>query len=119
MGPRVGDARSRRTQPRVSPPQSRREAQIGGAAALVSKSPPEGHREHLHAFARDINLTPAEWLFGIGFITQIGQTCTDSRQETILLSDTLGLSALVNALHDKTRHPIYMAFGHSGRICYN
>lgn len=59
--------------------------------------------KHLHAFARDINLTPAEWLFGIGFITQIGQACTDSRQETILLSDTLGLSALVNALHDKTR----------------
>ncbi len=59
--------------------------------------------KHLHAFAREVSLTPAEWLMGIGFMTEIGQTCTDSRQETILLSDVLGLSAMVNALHDKTR----------------
>ena len=57
---------------------------------------------HLHAFAREVNLTPAEWLTGIGFMTEIGKTCTPSRQETILLSDVLGLSALVNALHAKT-----------------
>jgi protocatechuate 3,4-dioxygenase beta subunit len=57
--------------------------------------------KHLHDFAREVDLTPEEWLYGIGFITQIGQTCTPSRQETILLSDTLGLSALVNALHAK------------------
>jgi hydroxyquinol 1,2-dioxygenase len=57
---------------------------------------------HLHAFARDVNLTPAEWLLGIGFMTEIGKACTPSRQETILLSDVLGLSALVNALHSKT-----------------
>jgi protocatechuate 3,4-dioxygenase beta subunit len=59
--------------------------------------------KHLHAFAREVNLTPAEWLTGIAFMTEVGQTCTPSRQETILLSDTLGLSAMVNALHDKTR----------------
>ena len=59
--------------------------------------------KHLHAFARDVNLTPAEWLTGIAFMTEIGKTCTASRQETILLSDVLGLSAMVNALHDKTR----------------
>lgn len=57
---------------------------------------------HLHAFARDVNLTPAEWLTGIGFLTEIGKACTPSRQETILLSDVLGLSAMVNALHSKT-----------------
>jgi protocatechuate 3,4-dioxygenase beta subunit len=57
---------------------------------------------HLHAFARDVNLTPEEWLLGIGFMTEIGKTCTPSRQETILLSDVLGLSAMVNALHAKT-----------------
>ncbi len=59
--------------------------------------------KHLHAFAREVNLTPAEWLMGIAFMTEVGKTCTPSRQETILLSDVLGLSALVNALHDKTR----------------
>ena len=57
---------------------------------------------HLHAFARDVNLTPEEWLKAIGFVTQVGQACTPARQEFILLSDVLGLSALVNLLHDKS-----------------
>ncbi len=56
---------------------------------------------HLHAFAREVDLTPAEWLTSIGFLTQVGKACTDIRQEFILLSDVLGLSAVVNALHDK------------------
>ena len=57
---------------------------------------------HLHDFTRDVNLTPDEWLTAIGFLTKVGQTCTPARQEFILLSDVLGLSALVNLLHDKT-----------------
>src|SRR6201996_8375080 len=56
---------------------------------------------HMHAFAREVNLTPEEWLTGIQFMTAIGQACTPLRQEFILLSDVLGLSAVVNALHDK------------------
>jgi hydroxyquinol 1,2-dioxygenase len=56
---------------------------------------------HLHAFAREVNLTPEEWLQGIAFLTAVGQACTPLRQEFILLSDVLGLSAVVNALHDK------------------
>jgi len=58
--------------------------------------------KHLHAFARDVNLTPAEWIKGIEFMTAAGKMCTPERQEFILLSDTIGLSALVNGLHDKT-----------------
>ena len=58
---------------------------------------------HLHAFAREENLTPGEWLKGIEFMTKVGQMCTPARQEFILLSDTLGLSALVNIMHDKTK----------------
>ena len=58
--------------------------------------------KHLHAFAREVNLTPAEWIKGIEFMTTVGKMCTPERQEFILLSDTLGLSALVNGLHDKT-----------------
>src|SRR3954452_686809 len=57
---------------------------------------------HLHAFAKDVNLTPAEWIKGIEFMTAVGKTCTPARQECVLLSDTLGLSALVNGLHDST-----------------
>jgi hydroxyquinol 1,2-dioxygenase len=58
--------------------------------------------KHMHAFAREVNLTPAEWLKGIEFMTAVGKKCTAERQEFILLSDTLGLSALVNGLHDRT-----------------
>src|ERR1700754_698139 len=56
---------------------------------------------HLHAFALEVNLTPEEWLQGIQFLTAVGQACTPLRQEFILLSDVLGLSAVVNALHDR------------------
>lgn len=56
---------------------------------------------HLHAFAREVDLTPEEWLEGIKFLTAVGQKCTPVRQEFILLSDTLGLSTLVNSLHDR------------------
>jgi protocatechuate 3,4-dioxygenase beta subunit len=58
---------------------------------------------HLHAFARDVQLTPGEWIRGIEFMTKVGQMCTPARQEFILLSDTVGLSALVNIMHDKTK----------------
>ena len=58
---------------------------------------------HLHAFAREVKLTPAEWIKGIEFMTKVGQMCTPARQEFILLSDTVGLSALVNIMHDKTK----------------
>ena len=53
---------------------------------------------HLHAFAREVDLTPDEWLAGIRFLTAVGQKCTPFRQEFILFSDTLGVSSLVNAL---------------------
>jgi protocatechuate 3,4-dioxygenase beta subunit len=56
---------------------------------------------HLHACAREVDLSPEEWLAGIRFLTEVGQKCTAFRQEFILLSDTLGLSSLVNALHDR------------------
>jgi hydroxyquinol 1,2-dioxygenase len=56
---------------------------------------------HLHAFVREVNLTPAEWLTGIGFLTEIGKACSAVCQEFILLSDVLGVSAVVNALQDK------------------
>jgi hydroxyquinol 1,2-dioxygenase len=54
---------------------------------------------HLHAFVRDVKLTEAEWMYAIQFLTRTGQTCTDRRQEFILLSDTLGVSILVITLN--------------------
>ncbi len=54
---------------------------------------------HLHAFAREVHLTREEWLAGIRFLTAVGQRCDAARQELILLSDTLGLSMLLELLH--------------------
>jgi protocatechuate 3,4-dioxygenase beta subunit len=56
---------------------------------------------HLHAFIRDVELTEAEWMIGIQFLTQVGQMCDDRRQEFILLSDTLGVSMLVDAINHR------------------
>ena len=58
--------------------------------------------KHLHAFARDVQLTEEEWFEGIKFLTAVGQKCDDKRQEFILLSDVLGLSMMVVAMHHKT-----------------
>ena len=54
---------------------------------------------HLHDFARETRLTQGEWEAAIRFLTATGQTCTDTRQEFILLSDVLGLSMLLETLH--------------------
>jgi hydroxyquinol 1,2-dioxygenase len=56
---------------------------------------------HMHAFVREVELTPAEWIQGLQFLTAVGQACTPIRQEFILMSDVLGVSAVVNALHDR------------------
>ncbi|MGD9704109.1 MAG: dioxygenase [Acidimicrobiia bacterium] len=53
---------------------------------------------HLHAFAAEVGLTREEWFAGIQFMTATGQKCDDVRQEFILLSDTLGLSTLVELI---------------------
>ncbi|MFF7475804.1 dioxygenase [Streptomyces sp. NPDC008092] len=54
---------------------------------------------HLHAFTRETRLTQREWEAAIAFLTGTGQTCTDTRQEFILLSDVLGLSMLVETVN--------------------
>jgi hydroxyquinol 1,2-dioxygenase len=56
---------------------------------------------HLHAFVRDVEPSFAEWQAAIDFLTRTGQTCDDKRQEFILLSDTLGVSMLVDAINHR------------------
>ncbi|MGA2409836.1 MAG: dioxygenase [Candidatus Binataceae bacterium] len=75
------------------------------AAARLAQTPDPRLKEimvaltrHLHDFAREVRLTPAEWMAGIEFLTKVGQISDDKRQEFILLSDTLGLSALVDMI---------------------
>lgn len=56
---------------------------------------------HLHDFAREVELTEAEWAQGIDFLTRVGHITDDRRQEFILLSDVLGLSTLVTAQNNR------------------
>ncbi|WP_321374946.1 dioxygenase [Pseudomonas extremaustralis] len=58
---------------------------------------------HLHQFAIEVELSEAEWLQAIQFLTATGQKCDDVvRQEFILLSDVLGLSMLVDAIEHRS-----------------
>lgn len=54
---------------------------------------------HLHAFARESKLTPAEWKAAIDFLYAAGKISDERRNEFILLSDVLGMSSLVDLLN--------------------
>jgi hydroxyquinol 1,2-dioxygenase len=57
--------------------------------------------KHLHGFIREAGVTQVEWRTAIDFLTATGQKCDDKRQEFILLSDTLGISMLVDAVNHR------------------
>ncbi|WP_027520573.1 intradiol ring-cleavage dioxygenase [Bradyrhizobium sp. Ec3.3] len=75
---------------------------IKGASDPRIKQVSEALVRHLHAFVREIRPTQKEWEFGIEFLTRTGHMCDDKRQEFILLSDTLGVSMLVDAINHPT-----------------
>ncbi|MCR6489948.1 maleylacetate reductase and hydroxyquinol 1,2-dioxygenase domain-containing protein [Amycolatopsis sp. OK19-0408] len=54
--------------------------------------------ETLHGYAIRTDLTQDEWEYAIGVLTRAGHITTDTRQEFILLSDTLGVSSVVDVL---------------------
>ncbi len=54
---------------------------------------------HLHAFVKEVRPNHEEWLEAIRFLTATGHKSTDWRQEYILLSDTLGVTMLVDAIN--------------------
>ena len=58
---------------------------------------------HLHAFAREVKLTHAEWNAGIDFLWRAGRISDDKRNEFVLTSDVLGLSSLVDLLDGATQ----------------
>jgi hydroxyquinol 1,2-dioxygenase len=65
--------------------------------------------KHAHAFVRETQLTPDEWMAAIQFLTATGRMCDDKRQEFILLSDTLGISMLVVAIEQAKAAAAYKA----------
>ena len=56
---------------------------------------------HLHAFAKDVNLTHPEWEQGISFLERAGEISNKERHEFVLLSDVLGLSSLVDMINSR------------------
>jgi hydroxyquinol 1,2-dioxygenase len=75
---------------------------IGDATDPRVRQISEALVRHLHAFVREVRPTQQEWEQGVAFLTRTGQMCDDKRQEFILLSDTLGVSMLVDAIN----HPV-------------
>jgi hydroxyquinol 1,2-dioxygenase len=57
----------------------------------------------LHDFVRRTDLSFDEWGYAIDFLTRVGQKCTPTRQEFILLSDALGASMLDDAVTHRQR----------------
>ena len=76
-------------------------ASVRGAPNPRVRQVSEALVRHLHAFIREVEPTEAEWESGIRFLTETGHLCTDTRQEFILLSDTLGVSMLVDAINHR------------------
>ncbi len=56
---------------------------------------------HLHAFAKEVNLTHEEWEKGISFLERTGDISDKERHEFVLLSDVLGLSSLVDMINTR------------------
>ncbi|MFO1395768.1 MAG: intradiol ring-cleavage dioxygenase [Burkholderiales bacterium] len=76
-------------------------ARVAGAPSPRVRQVSEALVRHLHAFVREIEPTQEEWTKAIAFLTETGHMCTDVRQEFILLSDTLGVSMLVDAINHR------------------
>ncbi|WP_425406210.1 intradiol ring-cleavage dioxygenase [Hwanghaeella sp.] len=76
-------------------------ARIGDDVSPRLREVMESLVRHLHAFAKDVNLTQEEWEVAIDFLTRTGRMCSEERQEFILLSDVLGFSMLVDAINNR------------------
>ena len=65
----------------------------------------QGLVAHLHAFAQEVRLTPAEWARAMEFLDETARYTTETRHEFILWSDALGISMAVDALDDPRDPP--------------
>jgi protocatechuate 3,4-dioxygenase beta subunit len=58
----------------------------------------QGLLQALHGYAKDVQLTHAEWRAGLGFLHRVGDISSDTRSEFSLLSDVTGFSSLIDML---------------------
>ena len=56
--------------------------------------------KHLHAFARDVHLTEEEFQSAVQYVVQLGQKTTDTHNEAVLMSGSLGFSTLICLLNN-------------------
>jgi len=56
--------------------------------------------KHLHAFAREVQLTEKEFEQACGVIARLGQMTTDKHNEAVLMSGSLGFSSLICLLNN-------------------
>jgi protocatechuate 3,4-dioxygenase beta subunit len=54
--------------------------------------------KHLHAFVSESNLSKAEWLKGLEFLTAAAQITDQERNEFSLFSDIMGISSMVDVV---------------------
>lgn len=55
---------------------------------------------HLHAFVRDVRLTEEEFRLATAILNEMGQATTDTHNEMVLMSGSLGVSTLVCLLNN-------------------
>jgi catechol 1,2-dioxygenase len=75
--------------------------------AAIGRSPDPRFREimsalvrHLHDFAREVKLTEREFERAVGYVVALGQHTTDSHNEAVLMSGSLGFSTLICLLNN-------------------
>lgn len=56
--------------------------------------------KHLHAFARDVHFTEEEFQSAVNYVIQLGQKTTDTHNEAVLMSGSLGFSTLICLLNN-------------------
>lgn len=56
--------------------------------------------KHLHVFVNDVRPSTEEWLGALEFLRDTARYCDDTRNEFILLCDTLGVSILIDLINN-------------------
>ncbi|MBR0795954.1 catechol 1,2-dioxygenase [Bradyrhizobium jicamae] len=73
---------------------------MSGADNARLRTVMEAFVRHMHAFAREVKLSEAEYDLGIDVLNRIGQATHDSHNEGILFADAIGFSTLVCLLNN-------------------
>lgn len=74
---------------------------MAGAHNPRAKKVLNAFTKHLHAFVEEVEPTEEEWEFAIEFLTKTGHLSTGGRQEFVLLSDVMGVTARVDMINHR------------------